>query len=318
MTVQTAIAVDLGGTRIKFGVVTAKGEISHEYVLPTEAEQGPTHVIGQILAGIRYILKSNDRAVIKGVGLGMPGIVSLDGKTVSYPPNLPGWEVVRLNEQLASQCDLPIEIENDANVAALGEARFGAAIGEKSFLMITLGTGVGGGIILDDKIYRGLFGGAGEIGHVTVDYQGAKCNCGGTGCLEAYVGQKYLSRRTAEKIRRGAQSKIHDLVAGDYTKIEPLIISQAASAGDQFAIDVLRETGTIIGAAMATVLNLLDLRTIVVGGGVAAAGKILMDAIEQSARSRVISSIRPGVRIIPAMLGNRAGILGAASLIFQS
>ncbi len=317
MTDPMAIAIDLGGTRIKFGLVNAKGVISHEYTLPTEEEQGPAHIIAQILIGIRHVLEGVDRAAVHGIGVGTPGSVSLDGSTVSYPPNFPGWEVVRLGEEIASQCDLPVEVENDANVAALGEARFGAAMEERSFVMITLGTGVGGCIILDGKIYRGLFGGAGEIGHITVDYQGAQCNCGGMGCLEAYVGQKYLSRRTAEKLRRGAQSKIHDLVAGDYTKIEPLIISRAASAGDQFAIDVLRETGTIIGAAMATVLNLLDLRTIVIGGGVAAAGKILLDAIEISTKSRVIPSIRPGVRVIPALLGNRAGVLGAASLIFQ-
>jgi glucokinase len=313
-----AVAVDLGGTRIKFGLVNETGVISSEYVLPTEAEKGPSHIISQILSGIGHLLESTDRSLVSGVGLGTPGIVSLDGTTVSHAPNFADWEVVRLSEEISSKCGLRVEVENDANVAALGEARFGAAKGEKSFVMITLGTGVGGGIVLDGKIYRGLFGGAGEVGHITVDYQGVKCNCGGVGCLEAYVGQKYLSQRTADKLRRGAQSKIHDLVAGDYSKIEPLIISQAAAAGDQFAIDVLREMGTIIGAAMATLLNILDVRTIVIGGGVAGAGKVLFDAIEVSARSRAVSTIRSGIRIIPAILGNRAGMLGAASLVFQS
>jgi glucokinase len=318
MTDQKAIAVDLGGTRIKFGLVNEKGDISHEDVLPTEAEKGPAHVISQILAGTEHLLGNTDRGRVRGVGIGTPGIVALDGKTVSHPPNFPGWEVVRLADEISSQCGLPVEVENDANVAALGEARFGAAKGEKSFVMITLGTGVGGGIVLDGKVYRGLFGGAGEVGHITVDYQGVQCNCGGIGCLEAYVGQKYLSRRVADKLRNGAKSKILDLVAGDYSKIEPLVISQAAAAGDQFAIDIWHETGTIIGAAMASTLNLFDVRTIVVGGGVAEAGKILLDAIEQTTRSRVVSSIRSGVRVIPAVLGNRAGILGAASLVFQS
>jgi glucokinase len=318
MSDQKAVAIDLGGTRIKFGLVDETGEISNEYVLPTEAEKGPSHIISQILAGIRHLLGSIDRSLVKGVGLGTPGIVSLDGKTVSHAPNFAGWEVVRLSEEISSQCNLPVEVENDANVAALGEARFGAAKGEKSFVMITLGTGVGGGIVLDGKIYRGLYGGAGEVGHITVDYQGAVCNCGGIGCLEAYVGQKYLSRRTAEKLLGGAQSKIHDLVGGDYSKIEPLIISQAAAAGDQFAIDVLQEMGTLVGVALATLLNILDVRTIVIGGGVAGAGKVLFEAIEVSAKSRAVSTIRSGIRIIPAVLGNRAGMLGAASLVFQS
>jgi glucokinase len=317
MSDQKAVAIDLGGTGIKFGLVSETGEISNEYVLPTEADKGPLHVISQILAGIRHLLGIIDRSLVKGVGLGTPGIVSLDGKTVSHPPNFAGWEVVRLSEEISSQCNLPVEVENDANVAALGEARFGAAKGEKSFVMITLGTGVGGGIVLDGKVYRGLFGGAGEIGHITVDYKGVQCNCGGIGCLEAYVGQKYLSRRIAEKLRNGVKSKILDLVGGDYSKIEPLVISQAAAAGDRFAIDTWRETGTIIGAAMASTLNLFDVRTIVVGGGVAEAGKILLDAIEQATRSRVVASIRPGVRVVPAVLGNRAGMLGAASLVFQ-
>lgn len=317
MTDRVAVAVDLGGTHIKFGIVTTHGEITRDLVLPTEAEQGQEHVIRQILKGIGAVLDGVDRNTIGGVGVGTPGVVSLDGSTVSYPPNLPGWEVVRLGEDLSSQCHLSVKVENDANVAALGEAQFGSGKGEKSFAMITLGTGVGGGIIIEGKVYRGMSGGAGEIGHITLDYQGVRCNCGGIGCLEAYVGQKYLSQRTADKLRKGARSKIHELVGGDYTRIEPLIISQAALAGDAFAVEVLRETGTLIGAAMATLLNLFDLRTVVVGGGVAAAGKVLFDAIEQSTKSRVIPSIRPGVHIIPARLGNRAGVLGAASLIFQ-
>jgi glucokinase len=314
MTNQSAIGVDLGGTQIKCGAVNAIGEMIITFAVPTEAEQGPVHVIDQIGKAVREILDKTNSPV-KGIGIGSPGSVSLDGNTVSYPPNFPGWEVVRLAEKISEKFHIPAKVENDANVAALGEARFGAGRDEDNFLMITLGTGVGGGIILDDQIYRGVSGSAGEIGHISIDYRGVRCNCGGIGCLEAYVGQKYLSQRTAAKLRGGARSKITELIGGDLEKIEPKIISEAADAGDQFAVDVLTETGTMIGAAMASVLNILDLRTIVVGGGVAAAGKILFDAIQSSASARVVPVMRTGVRVIPALLGNKAGILGAASLI---
>jgi glucokinase len=317
-TKKFAVGVDLGGTKIKVGVVDSTGTLLHDTIVPTEADQGPEHVIQQIAKGIHRLLDSsgNMHGDFIGIGIGAPGTVDLNGGTVKYPPNFPNWGVVMLGDEINKIFNLRVEVDNDANAAAVGEAKFGAAVGDPDFIMITLGTGVGGGIIMNGKIFRGTTGGAGELGHISIDYDGPRCNCGNYGCIEAYVGQKYLSKRTIEKLKDHPDSKIFELSKGDMNEVEPYLISQAANQGDQFALGVFKEMGTLIGVALATILNILDFRLVVVGGGVANAGKPLFDAMNESARSRVLAPMKDDVRVIPAKLGNHAGILGAAALLF--
>ncbi len=314
-TQNLAIGVDLGGTRIKLGAVDDKGKLLHDCTIPTEAEHGPRRIVENIAKGIQSIFTQIDSSKVVGIGIGAPGTVDLDGGTVKYPPNFPGWTVFRLGDELKKLFQIPVQVDNDANAAAIGEAKFGAGVGHKDFVMVTLGTGVGGGIILDGKIYRGPFGGAGELGHITIDYNGPKCNCGNYGCVEAYVGQRYLSKRTVEKLQNHKQSKIVELVNGDISKVEPSIITQAAKQGDEFALNVLKETGMFLGIALASVLNLFDLRFIIVGGGVAGAGKPLFDSITQTVKSRVLKPISDEVKVVPAQLGDATGVLGAAALV---
>ena len=184
-----------------------------------------------------------------------------------------------------------------------------------NFLFVIWGTGVGGGIILKNKIFRGPTGGAGEIGHITVDYNGPQCNCGSNGCVESYVGQRYLSQRTVERLKNHPESKILQLVDGNLEKVEPVYIAQAAKAGDKFAKEVLVEAGTILGIALGAVMNTMDLRVSIIGGGISAAGDFVMDAIKQSVQYRVLKPLRPDIQVLPAKLGNDAGILGAAGLV---
>ncbi len=314
-TQNLAIGVDLGGTRIKIGAVDDAGQLLHDQTIPTEAEHGPRRVVENIAKGTQSILSQIDSSKVVGVGVGAPGTVDLDGGTVKYPPNFPGWTIFRLGDELKKVFLIPVSVDNDANAAALGEAKFGAGIGRKDFVMVTLGTGVGGGIIIDGKIFRGPFGGAGELGHITIDYNGPRCNCGNRGCVEAYIGQRYLSKRTVEKLQNHKQSKIVELVNGDLSKVDPSIIAQAAQQGDEFAVNVLKETGMFLGVALASVLNLFDLRFIVVGGGVAGAGKPLFYAITETVKSRVLKPIAGEVEVVPAQLGDATGILGAAALV---
>ena len=242
----------------------------------------------------------------------------IEGGTVKYPPNFSNWNIFKLGDETSKAIGGAIvRVENDANAAAVGEMKFGAGKDLKSFLMVTLGTGVGGGIISDGTVFRGDDGGAGEIGHMTIDYNGPQCNCGNLGCVEAYVGQKYLSQRVLEKLKSHPKSLLNKIVDGNGDKLEPKLISEAADQGDEFALQIWEESGMYIGVAIAGAINLFDLSKVIIGGGVAKAGKPLLDSIEKTVKARVLSSLRPKVAIIPAQLKNSAGILGAAALIAE-
>lgn len=311
-----AIGVDLGGTFIKAGVVSISGEVLIEDSIPTEAEKGPSHVIEQISKIVKKLNENFKNGEIIGVGIGAPGQVDPQGG-VKYPPNFPGWTVVYLAKEVEKKTGLKSVVDNDANVAAIGEAKFGAGKEHPNFIMVTLGTGIGGGIIIGGKIYRGPTGGAGEIGHVSINFEGPKCNCGNYGCVEAYVGQKYLSNWVAKELEKNPSSKIVEIVNGDLSKIEPYIISLAAEQGDEFAMNVWKKAGFYVGVMLASVMNLFDINVAVVGGGIAKAGKILFDAMNETVRARALKPIAEKAIVIPATLGNRAGILGAGALAFE-
>ncbi|MBC8042481.1 MAG: ROK family protein [Rhizobacter sp.] len=319
-----SIGVDLGGTNIKFASVSASGKIILEHRVPTEADKGPVRVIENMMTGILYLLSLNADAEnaerLLGIGVGVPGVVSLDGGTLSYPPNLPGWQVVRLGDILkeklfmAKKLSMPVFIENDANVAALGEDKFGAGRNLKTFLMITLGTGIGGGIIVDDKIFRGAHGAAGEIGHITVKYDGdAPANTGIRGSLESFIGQRQITEYTKKLLAKHPESKLHAMCGNDLSKLEPKLITEAAQRGDHTAIDVWSYVADVLGAGLGSVVSVLDIRKIVIGGGVAGAGDfVLKPALEQLKRY-TLRSMHEGLQLIPAQLGNSAGVMGAAA-----
>jgi glucokinase len=313
------VGVDLGATTVKAGLVDEAGNIKANETVDTLANQGPSTVIRQIVFVVRTLMRRIEGEAIVGIGIGAPGVVADGGGVVKYPPNFSDWDEVDLGAFLEKEFHLPVKVENDANVAALAEARFGAGREHRDFLFVIWGTGVGGGIIIDGKIFRGPHGGAGEIGHVTIDYNGPQCGCGNRGCVEAYVGQRYLSQRTRDRLNKlknaGQQSKILELAHGNFDAIEPYIISMAAKQGDQLAYDILVEAGTTLGIGLASVLNVLDLRFVIIGGGISAADPFVFEAVERSVKSRVLKGSRNAIRVVPAQLGNTAGILGAASLI---
>ena len=310
-----AVGVDLGGTSIKIGLVTEKGRIIRKDNLDTNAEKGPAAVVNQIKLGIEKILEKNDKK-IRGIGIGTPGSVILKKGTVEHPPNFPGWSKVPLGKLIKKEFNMKVRVENDANAAAIGELIFGAGIKMQNFIMITLGTGVGGGIIIDRKIYRGETGAAGEIGHVSVDLNGPECKCGSFGCIEAYAGKNYLIERVIAELKNKRDSKINRLINNDLNLLTPKIIGQAAAMGDKFAKSVIIILGEILGSGLASVINVLDISNIIVGGGISGLGKSLITAIQDSARSRVMIPHKKRVKVIPAKLKNEAGIKGASALVF--
>jgi glucokinase len=314
---QLVIGTDLGATTVKTGLVRPDGRIVYQNRFPTRAADGPDAVVGQILLSVREAIEHAGGASLGGLGLGSPGVVDDQG-VVKAPPNMADWDEVPLRAMLREQLQRTVEVENDANAAAIAESRFGAGRAHPDFLFVIWGTGVGGGIILNRKIFRGPTGGAGEVGHVVIDYEGLLCNCGSRGCVEAYVGQRHLSRRTAERLEGFPSSRILHYAKNDPTKIEPLHLSLAAEEGDPLAQEILDEAGRLLGVAIGSVMNTMDLRVCIVGGGVSAVGESVFAAMEQSVRSHVLKPLRPGIRVIRAQFGNDAGILGAAGLVLPS
>ncbi len=312
---QLAIGVDLGGTTVKTGLINSDGEILAQSKLPTRADENPSAVIEQIVKSIHEVLPHAKGGTVSGIGIGSPGLIQNPGGIVKSPPNMANWDIVPLAELISKEFSMRVEVDNDANVAAVAEAKFGAGKNHPNFLFIIWGTGVGGGIIMENQIYRGLTGGAGEVGHISINYDGLLCNCGTKGCVEAYVGQKYLSNRTIEKLKHHPTSKILDAAGGDPGKISPRIISEAAEAGDQLANDILVEAGTLLGVMIGGVMNTLDFRVTVIGGGVSAVGDFVYRAIHQSVLNNVQKPLRDGIKIVRAQLGNDAGIYGAAGMV---
>ncbi|MBI3586124.1 MAG: ROK family protein [Ignavibacteriales bacterium] len=314
-TQNVVIGVDLGGTTIKAGVVSESGTILYQNKFPSKADVSPSEVIKQIHASVQDALTHANGSTVRGIGIGAPGMVD-DNGVVKAPPNFAHWDEVPLKYEIAKLVGgLPVGVENDANAAAIAESKFGAGVQFPNFLFVIWGTGVGGGIILNHKIFRGPTGGAGEIGHISIDYNGPQCNCGSVGCVEAYVGQRYLSQRTAERLKSHPESKILTLVGGDSSKIEPFYIAQAAHDGDAIAKEILVEAGSLLGVALAAVMNVMDLRISIIGGGISASGDFVMQAVKKSVQKYVLKPLKKDVEVIPAKLGNNAGMLGAAGLV---
>jgi glucokinase len=315
--VKAAIGIDLGGTNIKIGIVSNDGKLISKNSIKTEAEKGPEQIIENIKSGIKTILKGKT-SKIKGIGIGCPGVINVKKGTVENPPNLPGWKKIKLGAIIEKEFNISTSIENDANAAAIGELIFGAGKKYTSFVMVTLGTGVGGGIVFNKKIFRGEYGAAGEIGHISIDVNGPKCNCGSYGCIEAYIGNQYLKDRVRSELTNYTNSKIWELINNDLANVSPRIIQDAAELNDSYAKSVIQNMGVQLGTAFASISNVLDISTFIIGGGVAGFGKPLFDMIHKTTVERVLTPIRPRVKVIPAKLKNDAGIKGASSLVFYN
>lgn len=318
---KLALGIDIGATTIKGGVIDVQEKkLLSQNKIETLALYGPKEVFRQLNFIIRGLINEYRNDEFQGIGVGAPGIVANDGSTVKNPPNFKDWNEINLGEIISREFSLPTLVENDANAAALGESQFGAGKEYENFLFVIWGTGIGGGIILNKKIFRGPTGGAGEIGHTTIDYNGPICNCGNRGCIESYIGQRYLSEKTRNKLKQLPEvhkTKIYELVGGDLDLIEPYIIALAAIQGDEFAQSIMLEASDLLGIALASILNVLDLRIVILGGGISEAGSYILKNVEKNIRQRVLRSLQDEVRVLKAKLGNYAGIYGAASLIMQ-
>lgn len=312
-----AVGIDLGGTNLKAALVHLEEGIVDQSQRSTHADEGPQAVVDRIASLCEQMMEESPSPII-GIGIGSPGAINWKRTTVTLPPNLPGWDSINLSTALQSHLgDLPIIVENDANVAGLGSAFHGAGRSFDSFIMVTLGTGVGGGIIYRNKIFRGSTGGAAEIGHMTVDYNGPYANSGVAGAIEAYLGQEFLSSHARDRLVNYPGSRIHDLVDGDLDDLNPRILYEAATEGDEAAVQILGWAGHKLGCVLGSAVNLLDIRTIIVGGGVSAAGDYILEPARKALPNFVVPGLRENLQIRQEVLGNEVSLLGAARLAFQ-
>jgi glucokinase len=314
-----AVGVDLGGTMIKAALVERGQGIRELVSIDTLAREGPEPVIDRIAGLVRRLASAAGTDSILGIGIGAPGAVNWERTSVSRAPNLHGWDVINLQTALQSRLGAayPVIIENDANVAGLGSAHYGAGLPFDSFILVTLGTGVGGAIIYQNKIFRGATGGAGEIGHVTIDYEGPFDRSGVAGAIEAYLGQRFLSRHARYQLLNRPDSIIHKMTGGELEKITPKMLHEAALAGDAAVQSVLAWAGHKLGCVLGSAINLLDIRKVIVGGGVSAAGDYILKPAYDSMVRFVMPGLRDGLEIIREHLGNEVGMLGAAHLVFE-
>ena len=314
-----AVGIDLGGTNLKGALVDRSRGIVHQEQIATPAELGPEAVVARI-ADLARDLASRASDPVVGIGIGSPGAINWERTTVTRPPNFPGWDTVNVAQAIRLQfgrADLPVLVENDANVAGLGSAHYGAGQPFDSFVMVTLGTGVGGSIIYENRIFRGSTGGAGEIGHMTIDYEGPMALSGVPGAIEAYLGQNFLSDYARLYLRNRRDSLVHKMTAPNLTDISPRILHKAAVEGDEAAVEILAWAGHKLGCLMGSVVNLLDIRKFVVGGGVSGAGDYILDTTRKTLPQYVMPALHHGLEIVQETRGNDVALAGAAHLVFQ-
>jgi glucokinase len=304
---MSVVGVDVGATKIAGAVVSLEGEVLNRVRYPTPSSRS---TLLQTLA--QTILKVSDGFEAAGVGLGVPGLILAQENKVIFSPNLRAVEGIPLKDELEPRVGLPVTVENDNNAAAWGEFQFGAGIEIKYLLFVGLGTGIGGGIVINGQLLRGAQGAGGELGHVTVQATGPRCACGNRGCLEALASGTAISRRARELASEKPNSALGRLAAE--RKILGEDVTRLAREGDELALSVLEETGRWLGIGLAGFVNIFNPEVVAVGGGVVAAGELILKAAREEVYLRARPPSRDLAEIKEASLGSESGVLGAAAL----
>lgn len=311
------VGIDLGGTTVKIGIVDEKGTLLCKTEQPTRGEEGPQASLTRMANHVRELAESNGIpwSDIVGVGMGLPGFLDIQQGTIIRLVNIP-WENVPVRSVLESELQRPVVIDNDANAAALGEKWSGAGAGLDDIVCITLGTGVGGGVIAGGRLIHGLSGMAGEIGHIRVEEEGARCGCGQRGCLETISSATGMNRLVQEGLAQGRSSLLQEMAADG--RATPREIFAAAKKQDPLAVEVIERATDALGRVMATLSVVTNPAAFIIGGGVSRAGDDLFIPLRQSYTKYALTQVAAGVGILPAQLGNDAGMIGAAGLIWNS
>jgi len=322
MTTRYALGIDIGGTNLVVGAVAEDGSrLLGLRTEPTGAVHGPDSVIDRIAAMVKNTVAEatsiDPAARIAGLGIGSPGPLNTQTGVVILTPNL-GWVNFPLRDRISERLELSATLDNDANCAMLGEWWVGAARGARHAVTFTLGTGIGGGLVVDGKLLHGASDVAGEVGHITIETNGRRCGCGNDGCLEAYASGPAIARRTVEGLEAGADSSIRLIVHGDLNAVTAQTVYEAAAAGDPLALEVVHDTARYLGVGVANLINVLNPEVVVICGGVTRAGDRLFVPLQREVNRRAFRPAVQACRIVPGELPGTAGVYGAAKVFFDA
>ncbi|HUV30436.1 MAG TPA: ROK family protein [Acidobacteriota bacterium] len=309
--------IDIGGTSIKYGLVDSQGKVLFKEHRPTMVEKGAEplmHLVTNIAESLLYHAAEEDYQV-SCLGVGTPGAVEpKSGRVVGFAPNIDGWEGMKIGQILTERLNLPVLVDNDVNAMAVAESRFGAAVGYQSVVCVALGTGVGGAIILDGKLWRGSNHSAGEIGHLSINADGPACHCGNRGCVEAYCSSSAIMDRAKGKLERELTPAFKEVLNGSLDNLNIKKIFTAANRGDEVARAVIDETAKYLAVGLAGTVNLLNPEIVVIGGGIADGRGGFVESVSAEVRKRACGPATEHLRITTATLGNNAGFIGASIL----
>lgn len=309
------LGIDIGGTNLNLAAVRRDGaRVIGERVRPTNVSRGPDAIVDELVAMCRdtiaEVAAKEPGARVAGVGIGVPGPLDIARGMVLLTPNL-GWVDFPLRDRISAALDLPAVIDNDANCAILGETWLGAARGARFAIGMTIGTGIGGGIVMQGRLHHGAADCAGEIGHITIEMNGRRCGCGNYGCLEAYASGPAIAMRAVEQVRFGAASLLSTLADDDLDRVSAQMVYAAAQQGDAVALEVVRDTAHYLGTGVANLLNIFNPDLVVIVGGVTQAGDHLFEPLRREVARRAFRPAVESCRIVPGELGGLAGVHGA-------
>lgn len=314
------LAVDIGGTKIMTSLITSDGRMLATEVSPTLAGQGPEAIIQRLFVAIDSLLAGNnlETSRLHSISMAVAGAIDSARGLVTFSPNLPGWHDTQLADMISERFGVRTFLVNDASAAALGEHRFGAGKGVSDLILLTLGTGIGGGIIIDGELYLGACGSAAEIGHMVIDVNGPDCACGNKGCLEALASGTAIAREAINRIGDGESSSLVTTAQGDIKSINAEQVSLAARAGDALALDIFSRASFYLGVGMASLVNIFNPEMIVLGGGMVELKELLIGPATEVMKGKAFQISAQAVRVVTARLGEEAGVYGAAAFPFNS
>ena len=307
------IGIDVGGTKIIAGIVDGSGSVTYRKKIPTDKERGYKGIMEGITGLVSDVIREKgiEKQKIERIGIASAGQIDKDSKNIIFSPNL-GFHNVPLRDDIEKACGIETFIENDVNAATYGEWKFGLNEKPNDVLGIFVGTGIGGGLIIDRKLYRGFSGVGGEVGHITLNPYGYRCRCGNSGCFEAYCGGSYIVERVKKEIRGGYRGKIWDVINGNIEMLHAGHIEEAYLIGDDLCGKIWQEVIVYMGTALASLINLLNPEIIVLGGGVIYGTKYLVDETKQVMEKRAMPASLKGLRVEKARVGEEAAVMGAA------
>ncbi len=309
--------LDFGGTKIAVAVADAEGNIAAEAVIPTLPQDGPAQAVERTCRLLDDLCREHSLEIL-GIGIGLPGLVDRETGTIVFLPNLPEqWRGFQIAAAFATHSQRPVSLLNDARMAALGEYTFGNAFASRDMLFVTVGTGIGGGLVLDGKLRLGAFGAAGEVSHHTVLPHGAPCSCGSRGCLETLISGPALAAAGRALMRAGRAPRLEELVAGDPAQVTATQMAAAAASGDAAVAEAIRQAAEYLGVGIANAVTISAVRNVVIGGGLSVLGDLLLQPVRKELRERV--RMFPGeiVNVSCSVLGEKAGALGGVALAIE-